>query len=140
MEIKPSAILVDVDGTISIRNGRGPFEWHLLSSDVPFLAVTGLINDLVSLGQLVIFVSSREERLRPQTLEFIEKHIHGSHLLLMRPNGDSRPDDVIKREIFLNQISENFNIRFVLEDRDQVVKLWRTEFGLPTFQVNYGNF
>jgi hypothetical protein len=31
-------------------------------------------------------------------------------------------------------------VRFVLEDRDQVVTLWRDRLQLSTFQVAYGNF
>jgi len=133
-------VLVDVDGTIALRNGREPFEWDKVGTDLPFNAVVDLVNDLISLDQKIVFVSGRDEGIRQQTEAFIEKYFAGNHELFMRKVGDSRPDEVVKREIYQNSIQGVFSVRFVLDDRDKVVKLWREELGLPTFQVNSGNF
>jgi len=138
--ILQSVVLVDVDGTIALRNGREPFEWDKVGTDLPFNAVVDLVNDLISLDQKIVFVSGRDEGIRQQTEAFIEKYFAGNHELFMRKVGDSRPDEVVKREIYQNSIQGVFSVRFVLDDRDKVVKLWREELGLPTFQVNSGNF
>jgi len=37
-------------------------------------------------------------------------------------------------------IKGKYTIRFVIDDRDRVVQMWRRELGLPCFQVNYGDF
>lgn len=58
--------------------------------------------------------------------------------LYMRPEGDKRKDSIIKYEILQNLIKENF-IAYVLDDRNQVVKMWR-EAGLRCLQVQEGNF
>ena len=135
-----SVVIVDVDGTLAIRNGRRPFEWSLVNTDSPNIAVVALVNDLVSLGQRIVFVTGREEWLRPETEDFIRRHVLGSHSLFMRPNGDFSSDVEVKRQIFQNQIEGKFAVRFVLDDRDRVVHFWRHELGLPTWQVGEGDF
>jgi hypothetical protein len=52
----------------------------------------------------------------------------------MREDGDKRPDYVIKREIYETHIKENYDVAYVFEDRELVVKMWR-EQGLRCFQV-----
>jgi len=60
-------------------------------------------------------------------------------VLLMRPYGDSRQDSVVKQEIYRKQIAPYFDVAWVYDDRDQVVKMWRDE-GLTCMQVAPGNF
>ena len=57
----------------------------------------------------------------------------------MRNTADTRKDSIIKKEIYDAHIKDKYYIELVLDDRDQVVRLWRS-LGLPTFQVNYGDF
>lgn len=57
----------------------------------------------------------------------------------MRPAGDKRRDDIIKAEIFDQHIRGHHNILLVLDDRDSVVKMWRS-MGLTCLQVAEGNF
>ena len=45
----------------------------------------------------------------------------------------------IKREIFENYIRDYYNIQFVLDDRNQVVEMWRS-LGLKCLQVQEGDF
>lgn len=52
---------------------------------------------------------------------------------------DFRPDWVVKEEIYHNDIEPHFNVHFALDDRDQVVKMWR-RLGLTCLQVADGNF
>ncbi len=52
----------------------------------------------------------------------------------------SRKNAIIKKELFEQQIAEKYFIELVLDDRDQVVDMWRLELGLPCLQVNYGDF
>jgi hypothetical protein len=59
--------------------------------------------------------------------------------LWMRPAGDTRRDDIVKAELFDAHLRHRYNVRVSLDDRDRVVALWR-RMGLPTWQVNYGNF
>lgn len=60
-------------------------------------------------------------------------------MLHMRKTGDMRKDAIVKREIFDGEIKDYFFIEFVLDDRNQVVEMWR-DLGLTCFQVADGNF
>jgi hypothetical protein len=62
------------------------------------------------------------------------------HALFMRSTGDIRKDSVVKKELFEANVKGKYFINFVLDDRDQVIDLWRLELGLPCLQVNYGDF
>lgn len=135
-----SIIVVDIDGTLSLRTSRNPFEWEQVHTDVPNLAVTGLLNDLVLLGQKLFFVSGREEFLRLATETFIGTYIDGEHQLFMRPNSDYRSDIEIKRDIYNSHIKDKFAVRFVLDDRDKMIDFWRNEIGLDAWQVRDGAF
>jgi hypothetical protein len=52
--------------------------------------------------------------------------------LFMRPQGDSRPDTVVKRELFEKYVEPNWHISFVIDDRKSVVQMWR-DLGLYVF-------
>ena len=59
--------------------------------------------------------------------------------LLMRVTDDVRKDSIIKKEIYENNIKGKYNVSLVLDDRNQVVEMWR-DLGLTCFQVADGNF
>jgi hypothetical protein len=58
--------------------------------------------------------------------------------LYMRQDGDFRRDDIVKQEI-LDKYIDKDRVLFVLDDRDQVVDMWRRN-GLTCFQVAEGDF
>jgi hypothetical protein len=60
--------------------------------------------------------------------------------LWMRNKKDNRKDSIIKEELFIQNIENNYFVEFVLDDRNQVVDLWRQKLQLPCLQVFYGNF
>ena len=59
--------------------------------------------------------------------------------LYMRKQGDNREDSIVKEEMYLNEIKPKYNVDLVIDDRDQVVKMWR-KIGLTCWQVANGNF
>ena len=58
---------------------------------------------------------------------------------MMRKEGDHRRDSIVKKEIYDTLIKDEFDVEFVLDDRQQVVDMWR-EIGLKCLQVAEGNF
>tara|TARA_Y100001963_G_scaffold88454_1_gene122223 strand:- start:33573 stop:34094 length:522 start_codon:yes stop_codon:yes gene_type:complete len=60
--------------------------------------------------------------------------------LYMREKGDNRQDSVVKKELYYEHITDNYSVQLVLDDRDQVVKMWRNDLGLICFQVAEGDF
>ncbi len=87
----------------------------------------------------VILLSGRGEEYREETEAWLAHHAVPYDELWMRPAGDTRRDDIVKAELFDAHLRHRYNVRLSLDDRDRVVALWR-RMGLPTWQVNYGNF
>jgi len=143
------AIICDLDGTLALfckehgcaceLNHRSPYNASTAHLDVPNRPVRHMLKRF-SGDTDIIFVSGRESLYRDQTVEFIEGPAAiKDYTLHMRRTGDSRKDAVVKAEIFDAHIRGKYNIRFVLDDRNQVVQLWRS-LGLTCLQVADGDF
>lgn len=135
--IKP-AIICDVDGTLALKCDRDIFDFALAGGDY----INGKIRDIVNLcfkSMGVIIVTAREEKFHDVTKNWLISHGVQFDQLLMRKNGDFRKDCKVKKEIFEKHIKNNYDIQFVLDDRDQVVRMWR-ENGLTCLQVDDGDF
>lgn len=139
----PWTIIVDLDGTLCLHNGRNPYDAARCEEDLVNHSVLEVIHRFYESHE-IIFMSGRSDKYRPETEKWLEKHVglEGiyEYSLHMRTEGDQRKDSIVKRELFDQHIRDRFNVRFILDDRDQVVSMYRKELGLPVFQVNYGNF
>ena len=133
-------LIVDVDGTVALRNGRKPFEWQRIAEDQPNHKVVDLINRVASTDVSIIFVSGREERYRDVTSEWLKKYVNFPFKLYCRADFDQRADEIIKLEIFKSELQEKYEVLAVLDDRDKVVKMWREKAGLVCLQVAEGDF
>jgi hypothetical protein len=85
-------------------------------------------------------MSGREDNARAATLRWLEKYKIPFQQLHMRATDDKRKDSIIKKELYEAKVKGKYFVQFVLDDRNQVVDLWRLELGLPCLQVNYGDF
>lgn len=133
----PSAIICDLDGTLALHNGRSPYDTAKCDTDMVNPAIRGILAESVG---LFIFVTGREEKYREMTQSWLfEKTGFTCWNLYMRPTGDFRKDDIVKEEIYLTQIMGKYNVRFVLDDRNRVVDMWRRN-GLTCLQVAEGDF
>ncbi|MBX7135372.1 MAG: hypothetical protein K1X67_22100 [Fimbriimonadaceae bacterium] len=138
---RPNAWMVDVDGTLALNVHRDPYDWRAAADDAPNLAVVTASQALAAHPSVaaIIVISGREERARDITAKWLKsKGVHHD-LLLMRPNGDSRPDEVVKEELFRRHVESSYSVVGVLDDRDRVVRMWR-RIGLVCFQVADGSF
>lgn len=131
------AIIVDIDGTLAKMNGRGPFEWDRVGED----KVNDPVRLMVNLypGKVIIF-SGRDGVCRPETFTWLVKNHIRFDELFMRPEGNNEKDSIIKRRLFDEHIAGKYEIEFVLDDRNQVVDMWRKDLELTCFQVDYGDF
>lgn len=137
------AILVDIDGTIADLGHRSPYDYKHISWDKAKKEIITLVKNMKNAGYEVIFVTGREHSAKDDTIAWICKNFEWfaeDFIIFTRENKDFRKDAVIKKEIFENNIRNNYFIEFVLDDRDQVVEMWRKELGLVCLQVNYGDF
>jgi predicted kinase len=136
----PAAILVDIDGTVALMNGRSPYDWSRVGSDLPNQPVIDAVRAMHAAGNAIVFCSGRDAVCRPETEAWLELYVGVPYeALFMRPEGDSRKDAIVKREIFENEVRHRWRIAGVFDDRQQVVRMWRT-LGLTVFQVAEGDF
>jgi hypothetical protein len=137
---KPKAVMVDLDGTIAKMTSRGPFDWDRVGEDEPVQNVIDVVKAMSVAGYAVIFVSGRDGSCALQTGMWIESNYGGDYEnIYMRSPKDNRKDNIVKLEIFDKYIRHNYNVVAVFDDRDQVVRMWRS-IGLTCMQVEYGDF
>lgn len=154
----PEAVLCDLDGTLALIHGRSPYDASNCDiKDLPNVPVIETILAHYRAGRKIIFCSGREDKYRPETIRFIEKHclVDNSndpkdrdwvpiikpidYQLFMRKTDDFRKDAIIKEEIYQNEIEGKYNVLFILDDRNSVCDFWRSK-GLVCFQVAPGDF
>jgi predicted kinase len=136
----PAAVLVDIDGTVALMAGRSPYEWQRVGDDKPNPAVIAAVRAMHAAGHAIVFCSGRDEVCRAETEAWLELFVGVPYeALFMRPEGDSRKDSIVKREIFDHEIRSRWRIVGVFDDRQQVVRMWRA-LGLTVFQVAEGDF
>lgn len=136
----PSAVICDLDGTLALLNGRNPYDASTCDQDLPNMSVIKCVTAMHAHGYKIIFMSGRDEKFKEPTIKFINENCNIPYELFMRQKNDTRKDSIVKRELYDANIVGKYNVAFVLDDRDQVVDLYRRELGLSVFQVNYGNF
>ncbi len=148
------AIIIDLDGTIANLDHRlhhiqkTPKDYDAFNAamgeDTPIQDTLWLIDLLITAHyeqeDFVFFIcTGRPEDYRNVTKEWLQEHAmrldNIVHEMLMRPSKDFRKDSIIKDE--MRQIIEGwgFNIRITLDDRQQVVDMWRGK-GITCLQVD----
>lgn len=132
-------IIVDIDGTIATKNNRSPFDWDKVDQDYPKEIIINLVNSYAKICDIILF-SGRDGCCLPKTVEWLRTHRVKYTNLRMRNEGDQRKDTIVKRELYDQYIKDKYNVKFVLDDRNQVVDMWRKELGLICLQVDYGDF
>lgn len=136
---KFQCILCDIDGTIAIRGDRGPHDLSLVIEDAPRQNMARILHCL-STDFYLIYLSGRQEHCRPATDYWLKTHnFPPGHALFMRKDKDNRQDALVKAEIFEEKILPHYEVVAVLDDRNQVVEMWRSK-GLLCLQVDEGNF
>jgi predicted kinase len=147
---KPDVFLVDIDGTIA-SNGpldrsaphRSFYDWKSVGKDSPIEAVIEVVHAL-SRDMQPLYVSGRDASCFKETKEWIVRNLYSDDAfpvvnLFMRSENDMRKDSIVKLEIFDEKIRDNYNVKFCLDDRDQVVAAYRG-IGLTVLQVANGDF
>lgn len=146
------AIIVDIDGTLARipEGGRSPFDYSRVSED----ELHEVIRDIVDMYQddpnrdddrAVLIVSGRDDSCFLGTQKWLFRHGIAYTELIMRPptardeRGNKSPDYLVKYDLFNRYIRGRYTIDFVLDDRDQVVQMWR-KLGLKCLQVAPGDF
>lgn len=134
------AIICDIDGTLADLGTRHPFDFVNVDKDAVKHATAELVRVLHQAGYAIILFSGREDSARELTIAWLRANEIPFDQLTMRRTGDRRKDSVVKRQMYERTVQGKYDVLLVLDDRDQVVAMWRNELNLPCFQVAYGNF
>jgi len=137
----PNCIIVDIDGTLAINDGHRQFyEWDKVGLDKPNKPVVNLVRYCDDLTTRIIVFSGRDGSCIDLSREWLIANEIPFDALYQRASGDSRKDNIVKRELYDAHVLGVYNVLFVLDDRNQVVDMWRNELGLTCLQVAEGNF
>ncbi|MEV6330080.1 AAA family ATPase [Streptomyces sp. NPDC051909] len=136
----PTAVLCDIDGTLALRGDRGPYDFTRCDLDLLNPPVRDALRAFRAAHRdRIVLLSGRSEDHREITEAWLARHEVPYDELWMRGSDDGRSDDLVKAELFDTHVRPRYAVRVSLDDRDRVVAVWR-RMGLPTWQVNYGNF
>ena len=149
-----NTIIFDLDGTLALIDKRrevstkpnGKLDWGKffnstnIKLDEPNLPVIKMAQLFSEQGFNIVILSGRSNKTETVTRSWLSKNKVPFNKLIMRDSETDHftPDWVLKK----NMLDENLDINdvfLVVDDRDRVVKLWRS-LGLTTFQVAEGNF
>ena len=131
------AIICDIDGTLALKHpDRDIYDESLIYMDFVNEPIAEILRKYK--GKIII-LSGRKDSSMNETKKWLSFNDIPFDYIFMRKSDDNRKDDIIKKEIFDNEIKDKFYIEYVLDDRDCVVHCWR-EIGLLCLQVYYGDF
>lgn len=145
-----NVVVFDIDGTIAEMGERkkllleNPIDWEKFYEDAfddnPIVEILELISGMYTIGYNIVFCTSRKEKSRKKTEEWLIKFAPCFYYdLLMRADDDNRPDDITKPEMLEKAGYTTENVLFIVEDRARVVKKWR-ELGFTCLQCAEGDF
>lgn len=135
----PNAVMVDIDGTVALHGDRDPYDTSRYHEDAVNPGVAAMVLAAHQAGHVVLYCSGRDETFRAVTEQWLADHVRVPGELFMRPADDRRRDDVVKLELFDKHIRDAYRVVCVFDDRDRVVRAWRS-IGLTVMQVAEGGF
>lgn len=138
-ESKPTAFIFDIDGTLARMEGRSPYDWSRVFEDSLHEWVAVISRALAEFGCFIICVSGRDAVCYDDTFSWLDEMEIPFDELHMRGKSDTRRDDIVKTEIFFNEIASRYHVLGAFDDRNQVVDMWR-RIGVPCAQVALGDF
>lgn len=140
-------IICDIDGTLALFGDKNPYDRDFENDNLN-IPIADIVKQYLDKVQ-IFFVSGRSDNHIDVTMKWLQDKFYGSaekarqskigYQLLMRKTGDVRKDSVIKKEIYESYIKGLYNVLFVLDDRNQMVEMWRN-LGLTCLQVAEGDF
>ena len=133
----PDCIICDIDGTLALFEGN-PYDRDF-SKDELNKVVHHILKSYLKLNNSTVYVlfSGRSGKFRDVTVSWINNNKVEYDMLVMRNEGDNRPDYIVKEEMYREHIEGKYNVKFVIDDRMSVCRKW-AELGLFCFCVNQG--
>ena len=135
----PECVIVDIDGTVAVMSDRSPYDWDRVDEDFLNVPVAKIVTNLQKKYRIV-FLSGRDSICREASEIWLKDNFDFTDFeLYMRAENDNRKDSIIKKELYENNVKARYNVVSVIDDRKQVVDMWRS-LGLTCLQVDEGDF
>lgn len=146
---KTKAIIVDLDGTLAnIEHRRCHIEgtkknWKAffseISEDLPHAWCQYLVANMANTHS-IIYLTGRGYEYEKETRNWLDENSPVTGwFLFMRPKDNFEKDCVIKERVYKEHIEPNFEVSFCVDDRNQVVDMWRS-LELVCLQCYEGDF
>jgi predicted kinase len=136
---KPDAVLCDLDGTLAHTLGTRSMydDTGACATDTCDERVAELLRFYDSAGYEILIVSARHatDANFDATYNWLQSYSIPFEKLVMRKEGDSRPDDIVKAELYVNEIAPSWNVHLAIEDRKKVKKMY-VDKGIFILDVN----
>lgn len=133
---KPPAVVVDLDGTLSSNAWRlhhlegDERDWEAffaeMERDAPVEPIVEMVRWLARDVEVLV-VTGRPAGYEPTVRRWLAEHGVVYDELYLRGQGDRRPDTVVKRELYRDHIADRWDVVFAVDDREQVIEMWRGE-------------
>jgi hypothetical protein len=142
-----------LDGTLADIEHRRHFvrppegqkkDWKSFNLNIPNDKLNAPVAEILSTFKRssmnkIVLCSGRSDNERKMTTEWLTKHAIEYDDLYMRHRQDHRPDNIVKEIILDFELLTRYTPIFMLDDRDQVVAMWRKR-GFTCLQVAPGDF
>ena len=145
-------ILCDIDGTLAKIGDRAKIlekdeltekdydEFNARSATSSCIQdIANIVRNLKDAETKIYLITAREKKWKKITQHWLRLNEIPYDNLLMRNDGDKNSDADVKLKIVKEYVNPK-RVWFVLEDRDDVVQMYREELGLTCLQVNKGDY
>ena len=142
------AVVFDMDGVLSDASSRQHFLDHPRRDWEAFFAACGddeLIDEVARLLEVldaahqVVLLTARPQRVRPQTLAWLDRYKLRWDLLIMRDAGDYSASRSFKRGSVGDLRAYGFDLRLAFEDDRRNVAMFHAE-GVPCVYIHSGYY
>ena len=137
-------VIFDIDGVLADNRHRlhyiqkTPENWDVfykaMADDLPRSSMIRLVNSIRIVQQTVFLITGRSIEYEHITRAWLDRNTVGYDGLYQRPAKDHRPDHIIKFEILTKLRKVGYEPWLAVEDRPQVVEMWRRE-GIECLQT-----
>ncbi len=141
-------VIFDIDGVLSDAAGRQHFleygrrDWHAFfdaCADDPLVGEVARLLGLLDPSLHIVLLTGRPVRVRPQTLQWLERYGLRWDLLVMRDRGDGSQVSSFKRSVVGALRARDLDLRLAFEDDPRNRDMFHDE-GIPCIYIHSGYY